>query len=582
MPYTPQTWHDSPATDTPISAARLGVIETGVQTAQSTADSATTTANGAAAKSANLSDLASAATARTNLGLGSAATHPVTDFATLAPHVFFPETYGAVGDGKVVGDLVLNGTTTATSATAAFTSGDTGKKIMINGGAGGVGNGPLITTITYVNATTVTLGSAASVSGTGFVGVYGTDDTAAINSAVTAAGTYAQANNFYAEVRFGAKTYVLSSGPTQTGNGSTTVTFNAQIPLPYPNANGTTRKLILGLYGAGDNGHCQYWESLVPNLAGTSLVSMTTAPTSPSGTFGNQSVIGGPSSTAGLTGGYANLKIHVQGISVWCGMYTSQYAYDFGYVAGMRVLESSAHTFAPTGVNGGPRPWLSDILNAGTAIGSGFRTPNDGNNDDTTMDDVTVSGYECAFRIFDHFNAGRLAAIYSDVVIKWDATQGSSGTAHGLFIQSISAEVYNGGLLTNGGAAQVNINWDAETSTPAYDINDAAGLWGLFRYGDKIDGRAPIVSGASNLKIINENLRQGAWGGQPAVPATTVAQQNTSWRDAAVSIKGGTVTVIAVDGQTCATATGTTVIVPSGKNITLTYSVAPTWAWTLL
>lgn len=28
--YTPQTWHDLPATDTPISAARLGVLETGL------------------------------------------------------------------------------------------------------------------------------------------------------------------------------------------------------------------------------------------------------------------------------------------------------------------------------------------------------------------------------------------------------------------------------------------------------------------------------------------------------------------------------------------------------------------------
>lgn len=38
MPYTKQTWTDGSAGATPINAARLGVIETGVETAQATAD----------------------------------------------------------------------------------------------------------------------------------------------------------------------------------------------------------------------------------------------------------------------------------------------------------------------------------------------------------------------------------------------------------------------------------------------------------------------------------------------------------------------------------------------------------------
>lgn len=35
MPYTPQTWHDLPTTDTPITATRMGVMETGIQTGAS-------------------------------------------------------------------------------------------------------------------------------------------------------------------------------------------------------------------------------------------------------------------------------------------------------------------------------------------------------------------------------------------------------------------------------------------------------------------------------------------------------------------------------------------------------------------
>lgn len=64
----------------------------------------------------------------------------------------------------------------------------------------------------------------------------------------------------------------------------------------------------------------------------------------------------------------------------------------------------------------------------------------------------------------------------------------------------------------------------------------------------------------------------------PAVPASTVAQFNASGAPVVVTVTGGTVTVIAVNG----TATGQTsgsVTVPAGGTITLTYSVAPTWTW---
>lgn len=65
---------------------------------------------------------------------------------------------------------------------------------------------------------------------------------------------------------------------------------------------------------------------------------------------------------------------------------------------------------------------------------------------------------------------------------------------------------------------------------------------------------------------------------QPAVPASTVAQTNTTGVDCTVFVTGGTVTVVAIGG----TATGQTsgsFRVPANQTITLTFSAAPTWQW---
>ena len=119
------------------------------------------------------------------------------------PWQFQPEHYGALGDGKVAADVSTAATSKViTSATAAFTAADVGKHIMING-ANGAAAAPLITTITsYQSATQVTLTAAAGATASNCAAVWATDDTAAINSAITAAKIYALANDFFAEVLF--------------------------------------------------------------------------------------------------------------------------------------------------------------------------------------------------------------------------------------------------------------------------------------------------------------------------------------------------------------------------------------------
>jgi hypothetical protein len=528
----------------------------------------------------------------------------LSQLAPLQPWQFLPESYGAVGNGKVISDVVLNSTTTMTSATAAFTPADTGKTIMINGAIGST-NIPLVTTITYSSATQVTLGTTATVSGSGFVAVYGTDDTSAMASCAAAGKTYATtfsstspgSGSYFFEVIFGAKIYMLTSGPTQATSPQT----NAQVVIPWPNVNGTSRKLVVQLTGAGDAGFAQFWESTTPNVAGTALVStLTSAPSTPSGTFGEQSVIGGPSGGGAFTGGYANVKVVVQGIEVVCPCYTNMFAYDFGYCSAMRVQQSSAHIFAPSGVNGGQPPVLNSLPSESPAflntIGAGLRSPVTGNNDDVVMDDFTVEGYPRSLYVFDHFTAGRVCSVYSNIALTIDLTQGVSGTSHGVFIALFSAEVYNGGILTVGSSSYcpVYINLDAECGSVAYDVSDAGNvLYGEIHWTDPADTRAPTISGAGTVRIVNDKLAPGQWTGgmTPAVPAVAgsgTAVTNIAYRDASVYLTSGgaAVTVIKVDSVTTGLTLGTagTVMyrVPSGHATTLTYaSSAPTWAWVL-
>lgn len=105
-----------------------------------------------------------------------------------AREILSVEDFGAKGDVVLLSNgVTTSGSTAFSCASATFTAADVGKKIAIKaGGAAGI---PLLTTIAgFVDATHVTLGTNAgnSVSGEFY---YGTDDTAAVNLALSFAGS---------------------------------------------------------------------------------------------------------------------------------------------------------------------------------------------------------------------------------------------------------------------------------------------------------------------------------------------------------------------------------------------------------
>ncbi len=104
------------------------------------------------------------------------------------------------------------------------------------------------------------------------------------------------------------------------------------------------------------------------------------------------------------------------------------------------------------------------------------------------------------------------------------------------------------------------------------DANSYGGEWGvLLTAGKRTDSAATNGTG----------LDQGNGFATPSVPASNTPVTNTSPLPATVVISAGTLTNVLVNGVSVGTGDGT-YTVPSGGTIAITYSVAPTWTWTLV
>jgi hypothetical protein len=84
------------------------------------------------------------------------------------------------------------------------------------------------------------------------------------------------------------------------------------------------------------------------------------------------------------------------------------------------------------------------------------------------------------------------------------------------------------------------------------------------------------------LDVIEAKKPYGDWDNKPAVPATTVAAQNTTdfpmWVE--VAVNGATITAVKVDTVTIGARTSGMFRVRPGSSISITYSAgSPTWQW---
>jgi hypothetical protein len=408
------------------------------------------------------------------------------------------------------------------------------------------------------------------------------DDTQAIRDAITAAVSAGQTNGSHcATVQFTPGTYLCSSATSTSGSG------NSQIQLPVISRT-TSPKFTLIFKGVDDVSATPIWSQTVNQNTGV-VIRSTLAGQTFDATNGCPSIIGGPTPERGFSAlNYSNMLVVIDGLSVIAPLDPTVHGVDLSGVAMayVRSLRTSTNANPSTFTLPGAGFW------SGTSkFACGLVMPDVGNNLYSRIDSYGSYNWCCGLCVGEHLVAQRLWSIYCRVGLTM-----FTNSPNGVSIQALSTElcrthIYLDPIISGGSACQISIGmWEIEdgaggiggvgTFDTASHLTDSGNIMrGDINVQNFITGSLAIT-GATKARI-KDILRVPGTVTAPSVPASTTALLNPFWRDAAVSVAGGTVTAITVDGVATGLTSGT-VIVPSGKTIALTYSVAPAWKWTLL
>lgn len=412
-----------------------------------------------------------------------------------------------------------------------------------------------------------------------------TDDTAAIKACVQAACDAAVADgSYYAEVQFSVGVYELADELTQGGD----TKGNALIPLPvFPD---TGKKMVLVLKGSEEQNTNWHWNQAAEQDAG--VVLRTSVAGTNDATFGPASVIGGPTPQQGYgatTNVWSNMLVVVDGLQISTPQDPHISGFDFAGVAQMHFENGSVLTVAPgpTGHTAPTQTWQF-----------GLRTPQNNNNANSSIGEYTAVAQNYGAYVNEHTVAKKITALYCVAGVEFGD---GNGTGHGIVIDHLCVESGDVGIgaVTAGFPTKIDVrSLNFEALTFALVNDPTSRLLGEVRASgrgvtdllvDAPNGNSGKgVRGAANLKVYDVARQAGAQAA-PAIPASATALRNPFWRDALVYVSGGTVTNIAIAfaggaAQTIAadTTTPVPVLLPAGAYITLTYTAAPTWVWTVL
>lgn len=406
-----------------------------------------------------------------------------------------------------------------------------------------------------------------------------TDDTAAIQAAVNAAVAYAQSHSFYAEVYFPVPAvWYAINGALQQG-GSTL--GNAQIALPIIPT--IANKVTLALIGQREASATIHWQQQTHQIDGVTLKSNSDTPLN--NTYGEASIIGGPTPAQGYgTAGsvFSNMNLFVDGIQTMSKNTTNGIG---GLDArGVACLTMGSYSHLVDAYPAGPGGGITGGSGSGSYFGVAF--PNNGNNDLCYAESITVYGMTYGIIATEHTQISVARCIYCfDPCVVVGSFYSGPAALHGVTIQNLSVEsVTTGGnhLLFVGAGAKCVINLDTEdVNVVITDQNSSRGNTGFVYLIGSFTSTITIPATTSGVTVIDTTVPAGNVASPPAVPATNTPLQNTLRRPAFVTITGGVVTAVKIDGVTQGNLIAGTFVVPAGIAISITYTGAPSWVWTL-
>jgi hypothetical protein len=424
-------------------------------------------------------------------------------------------TYGAVGDAQIVTDgAMTSGSAVLTSASGLFTAGDVGKSIQVKGGAA-TGITTLVTTIlSRQSATQVTLSAVNSSGGsiTGAQVIWGTDDTVAIQAAVTAAEAYLVAHT-YAQVFFPPRMYVVAGALNTSKSGNGQLVFGVYST--------TADKRILEFAGATNGAPAvRHWQQTVPQTAGSCLISFgvyasTTAQTNDINAHGNPGVISGPNegSGYGVNAVYSNVMPVITNLAI----ITTHSAYGITYGAANLWGCANAHlenfAYGTAGTVASPSTDYSSPGTFGTGLSVGLLLPAPGNNDYVIAKNISCGGgYTYAMFLTEHAVVDRYMALYCWAGLCAVGNYASSvGSVHSMHVTSASIEACTHELYIIGAGSQgvgptIYINISTESSTPNVAGNSTAAMnaaLGRVTFTGLFTEANVSVSAPTGLELVN-------------------------------------------------------------------------------
>jgi hypothetical protein len=433
--------------------------------------------------------------------------------------VFDVTQYGAVGDGKVVGNGAMSsGSAVLTSATAGFTASDVGKAISVKG-AGASGVTTLVTTILAVtSATSVTLAASNASGGavSNAVVIWGTNDTAAIQSAIDAAEAYLVSHT-YAQVYFPPRAYVIAGALNNTKSGNGQLVFGVYAT--------SGNKKILEFRGASDGAAAvRHWEQTVPQYAGSCLLSLGvyasgTAQTNNINADGNPGVISGPNEGFGYgvnSGGavFSNMMVGLKNLAILTSHSANGLTYGAANLWGVANAYIENFGYGTAGTVASPSTDYSSPGTFANGLSVGLLLPAPGNNDHNIARNISCGGgYTYAMFLTEHTVMDRYMALYCWAgLVAVGTYAGSVGSVHGMKVITASIEACTNELYIYGAGSQgvgpiIDIDQlSTENSTPSIAGTTSAAMnaaLGKVRLTGLFTESGVSVASPTGIELIN-------------------------------------------------------------------------------